>query len=91
MSSKPLHPALTLIQQRASINHFDSRHTLDDPLIESLVRLATRAPSAYNLQNWRFVAVRSAGAKARLRALAFDQPKVEEASVCFMARWCAED
>lgn len=84
MPSRPLHPALTLIQQRASINHFDSRHTLDDPLIESLVRLATRAPSAYNLQNWRFVAVRSAGAKARLRALAFDQPKVEEASVCFI-------
>src|SRR5690606_41398718 len=49
-----------------------------------LVRLATRAPTAYNLQNWRFIAVRTAEAKTRLRALAWNQPKVEDAAVTFI-------
>lgn len=84
MPTQPRHPALTLIEARASIQHFDRQHTLDDACIASLVALATRAPSAYNLQNWRFIAVRSAAAKVRLRALAFDQPKVGDAAVCFI-------
>ena len=28
-------------------------------LIQELVRLATLAPTAFNLQNWRFIAVRT--------------------------------
>ena len=53
------HPALTLIEQRISANRFDATHTLADAEIERLVHLATRAPTAYNLQNWRFIAVRT--------------------------------
>ena len=41
-----------------SANLFDASHTLTDVEIEELVRLATRAPTAYNLQHWRFIAVR---------------------------------
>ena len=78
------HPALTLIEQRISANRFDATHTLADAEIERLVRLATRAPTAYNLQNWRFIAVRTPAAKARLRAVAQDQAKVAEAAVCFI-------
>ncbi|MDO4683518.1 MAG: nitroreductase family protein [Lautropia sp.] len=80
----PVHPTLQLIENRASINHFDDGHQLDDATITALVNLATRAPSAYNLQNWRFIAVRSTGNKTRLRALAFEQSKVADASVCFI-------
>lgn len=78
------HPALTLIEQRISVNRFDANHTLQDFEIERLVRLATRAPTAYNLQNWRFIAVRTPEAKARLRAVAHGQAKVAEAAVCFI-------
>lgn len=79
-----LHPTLTLIEQRISANRFDASHTLADAEIARLVQLATRAPTAYNLQNWRFIAVRTPGAKARLRAVAQDQAKVQEAAVCFI-------
>ena len=78
------HPTLTLIEQRISANRFDASHRLADAEIERLVELATRAPTAYNLQNWRFIAVRTPAAKARLRAVAQDQAKVEEAAVCFI-------
>lgn len=75
---------ISLIERRVSANLFDASHRLTDAEIEELVRLATRAPTAYNLQNWRFIAVRTAEAKARLRALAWNQPKVEDAAVTFI-------
>ncbi len=78
------HPTLALIEQRISANRFDDSHSLADAEIARLVQLATRAPTAYNLQNWRFIAVRTPAAKARLRALARDQAKVQEAAVCFI-------
>ena len=78
------HPTLAFIEQRISANRFDDSHSLADAEIARLVQLATRAPTAYNLQNWRFIAVRTPAAKARLRALAQDQAKVQEAAVCFI-------
>jgi len=79
-----MHPALELIENRSSINLFDPHRTVSDAEITELIRLATKAPTAFNLQNWRFVAVRSAAAKARLRKAASNQPKVTEASVVFI-------
>ncbi|PSS47243.1 nitroreductase family protein [Pseudomonas sp. BBP2017] len=77
-------PIQYAIESRVSTNHFQPGRTLDDGIIASLVAQASRAPSAYNMQNWRFIAVRSADAKARLRSLAYDQQKVEDASVAFI-------
>ncbi|WP_266158863.1 nitroreductase family protein [Dyella silvatica] len=78
------HATIALIERRISANVFDTSHTLADDEIEELVRLATRAPSAYNLQNWRFIAVRAAASKARLRSLAYGQAKVSDAAVTFI-------
>lgn len=77
-------PTISLIERHVSANLFDASHTLTDVEIEELVRLATRAPTAYNLQHWRFIAVRASDTKARLRALAFDQAKVTDAAVTFI-------
>ena len=52
------------IESRVSANHFDPSHVLSDAEIGELVRLATLAPSAYNLQNWRFIAVPSPSSSA---------------------------
>jgi len=78
------HPTIALIEQRFSANLFDASHRLSDGEIERLVRLAVRAPTAYHLQNWRFIAVRSPEGKARLRRLAWNQPKVEAAAATFI-------
>jgi len=75
---------LALIERRVSANRFDASHVLPDSVIGELVRLATRAPTAYHLQNWRFVAVKTPEAKATLRALAYDQAKVSDAAVTFI-------
>ncbi len=76
--------ALALIKKRISATMLDASAQIDDAKIQSLVAFATRAPTAYNLQNWRFIAVRSAEAKAALRKVAFNQPKVEDSGVTFI-------
>jgi nitroreductase len=79
-----MNPMIALIEQRISANHFDAAHTLSESEIATLVRLATRAPTAYNLQNWRFIAARTTESKSRLCTLAYGQTKVEAAAVTFI-------
>lgn len=77
-------PIISLIERRVSANRFDASHTLANDEVEQLVHLATRAPTAYNLQNWRFIAVKAPETKARLHSLAYGQAKVADAAVTFI-------
>ena len=65
---------------------------LPDPVPENdlkkILEAGLSAPSAYNLQPWRFVVVREAEQSARLRQAAMNQLKVEEAPVVIVA--CAD-
>jgi nitroreductase len=72
------------IERQKTTNLYDASKSIPDDEIRELVRLATFSPTAFHLQNWRFIAVRSPEAKARLRAVAADQPKVTEAAVTFI-------
>lgn len=74
----------TLIQQRISANVFDPEKSLSDEQINHLLELASKAPSAFNMQNWKVIAVKSADAKKRLCDNAFGQQKVVDASVAFI-------
>jgi nitroreductase len=49
-----------------------------------MIELAARVPSSFNLQPWRLKVLKDPGEKARLRKLAWDQPKVTEAPVVLM-------
>lgn len=67
------------LEQRSATNHFDRTRPVTDAQLQELLRLATLAPSAYNMQNWSFIAMRSAAAKEQLKAAAYQQAKVTEA------------
>lgn len=75
---------LEVIKHRISTNKFDTSRTLSEAEIKELVGYATEAPSAYNIQNWRFVAVTEPEAKERLKAVAYGQQKVVDAAVTFI-------
>jgi nitroreductase len=66
----PMPAIAATIKSRISANSYDPQRTLSDSQIAELIDLAIHAPSAFNLQNWRFVAVRSQAAKERLLPLA---------------------
>ncbi|MDR0237084.1 nitroreductase family protein [Acinetobacter sp.] len=72
------------ILSRTTTNLYDPTFTLSDEKIYELVKIATTAPTSFNFQNWRFIAVRTAEAKTRLRKIAWDQPKITEAAVTFI-------
>lgn len=75
---------ITVIEERRTTVVFDSTRDITDEQVSELVRLATKAPTSFNLQNWRFIAVRTPDAKARLRAVAWDQAKITEAAVTYI-------
>ncbi|BBR56567.1 MULTISPECIES: nitroreductase family protein [Pseudomonas] len=72
------------ILSRSAAKYYDPAATLSDDQIRDLVRIGTCAPTSFHLQNWRFIAVRTPEAKARLRAIAWDQPAVTDAAVTFV-------
>jgi nitroreductase len=74
----------SIIKSRISANSYDAERSLSDQQVAELIELATHAPSAFNLQNWKFLAVRSAEAKARLLPLAWGQQKIVDAAVTFI-------
>lgn len=78
------HPIISAIEERQTTVLFDSSRDIDNVQVTELVRLATKAPTSFNLQNWRFIAVRTPEAKARLRAISWDQAKITEAAVTFI-------
>jgi len=75
---------IELIKQRISTNKFDASRTLTEAEIKELVAYATEAPSAFNIQNWRFVAVTTSEDKARLKSVSYNQQKVVDAAVTFI-------
>jgi nitroreductase len=78
------HPILELIHRRATAEDFDSARPVPDELIRALVGDATRAPSSFNLQHWRFIALRRPADKERLRRVAYGQAQVSRAAVTFV-------
>src|SRR5215208_1189228 len=69
---------------RSTTSFYDPTVTLSDDQIHELVRIGTTAPTSFHLQNWRFIAVRTPLAKARLRPIAWDQPMITDAAVTFI-------
>jgi nitroreductase len=72
------------ILNRSAAKYYDSAATLSDDQIRELVRIGTSAPTSFHMQNWRFIAVRTADAKARLSPIAWNQPAIIDAAVTFI-------
>jgi nitroreductase len=79
-SHAPL-PAPEAIARRRAARRFDPDRPLADALLKQILHLATFAPSPFNLQPWRFLLIRSAANRQKLRACAHNLPKVTEAPV----------
>jgi putative NAD(P)H nitroreductase len=68
-------------ETRRSINFFDANKDVEDNLLKDIINLAVLAPSAFNLQPWEILAVKSKEAKEKLQKLANNQIKIGEAPV----------
>ena len=76
------------IEARRSVKHYDTDHVMPETDLAELIRLTKLAPSSFNMQNYRILVVRDPEIRQQIRAAAWDQPQVADASVLFIM--CAD-
>ena len=69
------------IQLRRSIKHYDPRHVMTKDEINNLLSNAILSPTAFNIQNWRFVVVTDQALRQKIREVSWGQAQVEESSI----------
>lgn len=79
---------LTAIETRRAVKHYDPEHQMSEAEINQLLSLAMLSPTAFNIQNWRFVLVRDSELRKKIRAAAWDQAQVTDASLLIVL--CAD-
>jgi nitroreductase len=69
------------IKTRRAIKQFDPAHRMTDEEINKLLSLAMLSPTSFNIQNWRYVVVNDGELRKNIRAEAWDQAQVTDASL----------
>lgn len=72
---------LDAIESRRSVKHFDPTHQMTEQEIARLITLAKLAPTSFNMQNYRFVIVSDPELRRQIRAVAWDQAQITDASL----------
>ena len=76
------------IKSRRSVKHFDPNHKLTESEITELFSLASLSPTAFNIQNWRFVRVKDPELRKEIRKVSWDQAQVTDSSLLIIL--CAD-
>ena len=76
------------INGRRSIKHYDADHRMTDTEKETIFNLAIQSPTAFNIQNWRFIDVSEPKLREEIKAVAWDQAQVTDASMLIIL--CAD-
>ena len=69
------------IHSRRSVKHFDASHSMTAEEENEILSLAILSPTAFNIQNWRFVIVDDAELRKKIREVAWDQSQVTDTSL----------
>ncbi|HUX62324.1 nitroreductase family protein [Sulfuricella sp.] len=69
------------IESRRSVKSYDPNQRMSETEIEKLTSLALLSPTAFNIQNWRFVLVSDPVLRKEIRQAAWDQAQVTDASL----------
>jgi nitroreductase len=79
---------LDAITARRAIKHYDPAHRMTEEEIKTLLNAALQSPTAFNIQHWRFVTVIDPEVRKQIRAVAWDQAQVTDASLLIVL--CAD-
>lgn len=69
------------IRSRRAVKHFDSNHVMTADEVNEILSLAILSPTAFNIQNWRFVVVDDAELRRKIREVSWDQSQVTDTSL----------
>jgi len=79
---------ITAIENRRSIKSFDPNHQMSAAEEKQLLELAQLSPTAFNIQNWRFLLVKNPELRQQIREVSWDQAQVTDASLLIVM--CAD-
>ena len=79
---------LETIAARRSIKSYDPAHRMTDAEIRQLLEAAMQSPTAFNIQNWRFVIVLDPEIRKQIRSVGWDQAQITDASLLIVM--CAD-
>ncbi len=66
--------------ERHSVKQYDPSVKMSEQEIKELLEIATKAPSSWNLQHWKFLVINDQAAKEKLLPIAYNQQQVVQAS-----------
>ena len=69
------------IALRRSVKHYDANHKITEEELTELLTLAALSPTAFNIQNWRFVIIKDHDLRTKIRNVAWDQSQITDCSV----------
>ena len=72
---------ISAIESRRAVKQYDPNHRMSEADEQRLLSLAMLAPTAFNIQNWRFVVVKDPILRQLIRAEAWDQAQVTDSSL----------
>ncbi|VAW99286.1 Oxygen-insensitive NAD(P)H nitroreductase / Dihydropteridine reductase [hydrothermal vent metagenome] len=76
------------IINRRAIKEFDPEHVMEAGEEKELLSLAMLSPTAFNIQNWRFVVVKDMALREQIREAAWGQSQVTDCSLFIVV--CAD-
>ncbi len=72
---------ISAIKKRRAVKHYDQSHRMPEGEIDKIMSLAMLSPTAFNIQNWRFVVVQDPDLRQKIRTAAWDQAQVTDSSL----------
>jgi nitroreductase len=69
------------IRSRRAIKSFDANHRMTEEEVNEFLSLAVLSPTAFNIQNWRYVVVTDQALRTQIREVAWGQAQVTDASL----------
>jgi nitroreductase len=72
--------SITALQWRYAVKTFDSSKKISTEDLATILESGRLAPSSFGIEPWKFIVVNNPEVRAQLRAAAYDQTKVTDAS-----------
>ena len=69
------------IRSRRAVKNFDEGHSMTEEEVNEFLSLAVLSPTAFNIQNWRYVVVTDPVLREQIREVAWGQAQVTDASL----------
>jgi len=79
---------LDAIRSRRATKTFVRGHEISEADLGTILNAARHAPTAFNIQNWRFLVVRDEAVRDEISAVAWNQPQIKDCSALIVM--CAD-